>query len=61
VELIDSAPAIARRTGALLDQSGRRPGNAGSLRVLATGDPQSLAAAAGRLLGEPVEAAWLDL
>lgn len=62
VELIDSAPAIARRTQALLDQAGLlRTGDAGSLRMLATGDPRSLAAAAGRLLQEPIDVTRVDL
>jgi glutamate racemase len=54
VELIDSAPAIARRTQSLLDQAGLRAvGGAGSLRLLTTGDPAALAASARRLTGRP--------
>jgi glutamate racemase len=54
VELIDSAPAIARRTQSLLDQSGLRAGGAtGTLRLLTTGDPAALAASARRLAGQP--------
>jgi glutamate racemase len=54
VELVDSAPAIARRTQSLLDQAGLRASRAtGSLRLLTTGDPTALAASARRLAGTP--------
>jgi glutamate racemase len=54
VELIDSAPAIARRTLSLLEAAGLRAnGGRGSLRLLTTGDPRALAAVAERLLGHP--------
>ena len=58
VELIDSAPAIARRTQSLLDQSGMRAREGeGSLRLLTTGDPGAMAAIAARLIdrASPVE------
>ena len=58
VELIDSGPAIARRTRALLDEGGlRRQEGAGGLRVLTTGDPEPLAAVVARVWGGalPVE------
>jgi glutamate racemase len=55
VELIDSAPAIARRAQSLLDQAGLRASGAeGSLRLLTTGDPRALAASAERLAGRPL-------
>lgn len=54
VELIDSAPAIARRTQALLDAAGeRRNGGEGSLRLFTTGDPSALEAMAARLIDVP--------
>jgi glutamate racemase len=62
VELIDSGPAIARRTRSLLDQSGQRASTGeGSLRLLTTGDPASLATMAARLLGGEVAAERLTL
>jgi glutamate racemase len=54
VELIDSAPAIARRTESLLEGAGgRRRDGRGSLRLLTTGDPAALAAMAARLIDAP--------
>lgn len=62
VELIDSAPAIARRTMALLDESGMRSGGGlGSLRVLTTGDPEAIAPVMARLLGEPTDPGRLEI
>lgn len=55
VTLVDSAPAIARRTGHLLDKSGSRRGGAdGSLEVRTTGDPGKVAPVVQRLWGAPV-------
>jgi glutamate racemase len=60
VELIDSAPAIARRAQSLLDQAGQRAeGGAGGLRLLTTGDPRALATMAERLLGLTIAAGHL--
>jgi len=50
VTLVDSAPAIARRTVELLDANGlRTPGNRGGLRVCTTGDTAALASVLERL------------
>jgi glutamate racemase len=52
VELVDSAPAIARRTEQLLKESGLRNGSRpGSLQVLTTGDPRKVAPVVCRLWG----------
>jgi glutamate racemase len=55
VELVDSAPAIARRTGQLLKDGGLlvRSGS-GSLRVLTTGQPAKVEPVVRRLLGAAV-------
>ena len=55
VALVDSAPAIARRTGQLLAEGrqGRQDG-AGSLRVLTTGEVEKVEQVVRRLWGEPV-------
>src|SRR5918994_3206734 len=55
VELVDSAPAIARRAEQLLKEGGlRATSGAGSLRVLTTGEPAKVAPVVCRLWGEPV-------
>ena len=55
VALVDSAPAIARRTAQLLEQAGQgRRDAAGSLRVLTTGDAEKVEPVVRRLWGEPV-------
>jgi glutamate racemase len=55
VTLVDSAPAIARRTAQLLEQGGaRRDTGDGGLRVLTTGDPEKVAPIVHRLWGGPV-------
>ena len=55
VTLVDSAPAIARRTAHLLDQTrARRDGGEGTLRVLTTGDPEKVGPVVGRLWGAPL-------
>jgi glutamate racemase len=52
VTLVDSAPAIARRTAHLLDQERSHRGEgAGTLRVLTTGDPEKVGPVVGRLWG----------
>jgi glutamate racemase len=58
VELLDSAPAIARRTGQLLKDGGLlAPPGAGSLRVLTTGQPEKVEPVVTRLWGAPVPVA----
>jgi glutamate racemase len=62
VELVDSAPAIARRAESLLRQSGQlAEGRAGSLRVFTTGAPLQVAPVVARLWGGllPVDAVRL--
>jgi glutamate racemase len=55
VTLLDSAPAIARRTAHLLDEGGtRRASGRGELRVLTTGDPEKVGPVARRLWDAPV-------
>jgi glutamate racemase len=55
VTLVDSAPAIARRTAHLLDQAhARHDAGEGALRVLTTGDPDKVAPVVGRLWGAPL-------
>jgi glutamate racemase len=56
VELVDSAPAIARRVEHLLKEAGLLVGSgAGSLRVLTTGQPEKVGPVVERLWGAPVE------
>jgi glutamate racemase len=58
VELLDSAPAIARRTGQLLKEGGLlAPRGSGSLRVLTTGQPEKVEPVVSRLWGAPVPVA----
>jgi glutamate racemase len=55
VTLVDSAPAIARRTAQLLEQArAHRDAGEGGIRVLTTGDPDKVAAVVQRLWGQPV-------
>jgi glutamate racemase len=55
VELVDSAPAIARRARWLMQQEGRLEANGpGSLRVFTTGDPAVVAPVVARLWGSPL-------
>jgi glutamate racemase len=55
VTLVDSAPAIARRTAHLLEEAGsRRDGGQGRLQVLTTGDPDKVGPVVQRLWGGPV-------
>lgn len=66
VRVIDPAPAVARQAARLLMSNGLRQEIATippSLRFLTTGDPEALAAALPRLLGEqaPVEkVCWIE-
>lgn len=62
VELVDSAPAIARRVESLLRQAGRlAPDGNGSLRVLTTGRPENVGPVVERLWGGPVSVDRLDV
>jgi glutamate racemase len=62
VELIDSGPAIARRTQALLDEGGMRaPEGPGSLRVLTTGDAGAVAAVVERVWGAPLPVTHVEV
>jgi glutamate racemase len=55
VTLVDSAPAIARRTADLLDRGhARRDAGEGHFRVLTTGDAEKVAPVVERLWGGPV-------
>lgn len=61
VELIDSAPAIARRTRALLEGGGLAHDGGGSLRLLTTGDPRAVRPVAERLWGAPLPVEHVDI
>ena len=55
VQLVDSAPAIARRAESLLRQAGRLEEHGpGSLKVYTTGDPAQVAPVVARLWGGPL-------
>jgi glutamate racemase len=55
VQLVDSAPAIARRTEHLLrGDAGRRTNSSGTFTVLTTGDPRPVALVVARLWGAAV-------
>jgi glutamate racemase len=58
VEIVDSAPAIARRTGQLLKDGGLlAPPGSGSLRVFTTAEPEKVEPVVSRLWGAPVPVA----
>jgi glutamate racemase len=62
VELIDSAPAIARRTESLLDGARlRASGRRGRLRLVTTGETRAVARTAALLWGEPLDVEHLGL
>ena len=62
VELVDSAPAIARRVESLLREAGRlASGGPGSMRVLTTGEPGRVGPAVERLWEGPVNVDRLDV
>lgn len=62
VELIDSGPAIARRTLALLDEGRlRRTDGPGTLHVFTTGDPEAVAAVVEHVWGTPLPVAHVDV
>ncbi len=55
VELVDSAPAIARRTHWLLEEAGLRARDGqGTLRLLTTGEPEEVAAVVEHVWGSPL-------
>lgn len=56
VDVIDSGAAIARRLDVVLSDAGLRRGReaAGAVRLATSGDPATVGAIAGRLLGEPL-------
>jgi glutamate racemase len=55
VQLIDSAPAIARRTDHLLREGAiRESSGEGTIRLLTTGNPDAVAPVVRRLWGEPL-------
>ena len=62
VELVDSAPAIARRAEHVLREAGRLATvGSGSLRVLTTGRPERVGPVVERLWGGPVDVDRLDV
>jgi len=62
VQLVDSAPAIARRTEHLLREAGKLAAQGpGSLRVLTTGQPEKVGPVVERLWGGPVGVDRLDV
>jgi glutamate racemase len=62
VQLVDSAPAIARRVEHLLREAGRlASGEPGSMRVLTTGEPGKVGPVVERLWGSPVLIDRLDV
>ncbi|HEU0301044.1 MAG TPA: glutamate racemase [Longimicrobium sp.] len=62
VRLLDSGPAIARRTRQILQEAGAlQEGGSGGLRLLTTGDPEEVAAIVQRLWGEPVQVESLEV
>jgi glutamate racemase len=62
VELVDSAPAIARRVQHLLREGGTAAASgSGSMRVLTTGSPEKVGPVVGRLWGGPVNVDRLDV
>jgi glutamate racemase len=62
VELVDSAPAIARRVEHLLREGGlRATSGPGSMRVLTTGEPVKVGPVVERLWGGPVDVDRLDV
>jgi len=62
VRLVDSAPAIARRTEHLLrDDAAARTNGPGAFRVLTTGDPGKVAPVVARLWGADVPVAPIQI
>jgi glutamate racemase len=62
VRIVESGPAIARRTAQVLTELGTlEPGGSGSLRILTTGDPAEVGPVAARIWGAPLPVERLDL
>lgn len=62
VRLLDSSPAIARRTRQILADAGAlAPEGPGSVRILTTGDPAGVAPIVHRLWGEPEEVRRVEI
>jgi len=62
VRLVDSAPAVARRTAHLLRDNGLSPGaEPGAFSVLTTGDPRKVAPVVARLWGSDVPVAAVGI
>ncbi|HEX9939746.1 MAG TPA: aspartate/glutamate racemase family protein, partial [Longimicrobium sp.] len=62
VQILDSGPAIARRTARVLaDLGALEADGAGSVRILTTGDPAEVGAVAARIWGEPLPVERLEL
>jgi glutamate racemase len=62
VRLLDSGPAIARRTRQILQETNTlEEGGPGGLRILTTGDPVEVAAIVHRLWGEPLQVEALEI
>jgi glutamate racemase len=62
VELVDSAPAIARRTDQLLKDAGQRaPAGPATFRLLTTGNAEKVGTVVRRLWTEPVEVSGVTI
>jgi len=62
VQILDSGPAIARRTASVLREAGALAAEGeGSLRLLTTGDAGEVAAVAARIWGEPLPVEHVDV
>jgi len=62
VRIVESGPAIARRTERVLaDLRALEAAGEGSLRILTTGDPAEVGTVAARILGEPIPVERLEL
>ncbi|HEU4562975.1 MAG TPA: glutamate racemase [Longimicrobium sp.] len=62
VTIVESGPAIARRTVRVLADAGAlETGGTGSLRILTTGDPAEVGTVATRIWGEPLPVEQLNL
>ena len=62
VQILDSGPAIARRTASVLREAGALAAEGpGSLRLLTTGDAGEVAAVAARIWGGPLPVEHVDI
>ena len=60
--IVESGPAIARRTARVLEDLGALAADgAGSLRILTTGDPAEVRPVAARIWGEPLPVERLEI